>query len=62
MTYYVTYKVEARYIARVNANSIEEALQDSQDRFTEAFFGVAEDIEGEPIVVEDKAGNYVWEK
>ena len=30
MKYYVTYKLEARYIAEVEANDIEEAMQKAE--------------------------------
>lgn len=62
MKYYVTFKVDARYIAEVDADDIEEAKEKAQYSFEEADFGVAEDIEGESIIVEDENGNYVWEK
>lgn len=59
--YWVTYKVEARYIAEVEANDIEEAKKKAESEYIDADFGVAEDIEGEPIIIEDEKGNYVWE-
>lgn len=62
MKYYVTYKVEARYIAEVEASSIEEARKKASEEFCDADFGVAEDIECEDIIVEDENGNYVWER
>lgn len=62
MKYYVTYKVEARYIAEVEADSIEEARNKASEEFCDADFGVAEDIDGEDIIVEDEKGNFVWEK
>ena len=61
MTYYVTYKIEARFIASIKADSIAEALEAAKDRFTDADFGEAEDIDGEPIIIENENGNYVWE-
>jgi hypothetical protein len=60
--YWVTYKVEARYIAEVEAEDIEEAKRKAESEYVDADFGVAEDIEGEPIMVEDENGNYLWEK
>lgn len=60
--YWVTYKVEARYIAEVEADDIEEAKKKAESEYIDADFGVAEDIEGEPIMVEDENGNYLWEK
>lgn len=60
--YWVTYKVEARYIAEVEANDIEEAKAKAESEYIDADFGVAEDIDGEDIIVEDEKGNFVWEK
>ena len=62
MKYYVHYKVEARYIAEVEAGSIEEARQKADVVFSEADFGVAEDIDGEAIIIDDEEYDYVWEK
>ena len=62
MKYYVTYKIDARYIAEVEADSIEEALDKADDAYMDADFGVGEDIDGEAIIVEDEKGNYVWER
>lgn len=62
MKYYVHYKVEARYIAEVEADSIEEARQKADVVFSEADFGVAEDIDGEAIIIDDEEYDYVWEK
>ena len=61
-TYYVTFKVESRFIAAVHAENIDTALKEAQGRFCDADFGEAEDIDGEPIIVEDQEGNFVWEK
>ena len=59
---YVTYKVEARYIAEVEADNLEEARNKANENFFNANFGIAEDIDGEDIIVEDENGNYVWER
>ena len=61
MKYYVTYKIDSRYIAEVEADSVEEALKNAEKEYCDADFGVAEDIDGEPIIVEDENGNFVWE-
>lgn len=61
-TFYVTYKVESRYIASVEADCKETALKEAENKFQDADFGDAEDIEGEAIIIEDEDGNYVWEK
>lgn len=62
MKYYVTYKIDARYIAEVEAENIEEAKEKAEDKYLGADFGVAEDIDGEAIIIEDENGDYVWEK
>lgn len=62
MKYYVTYKVEARYIAEVEADNLEEAMKKGQYEYFDADFGVARDIDAEAIMVEDENGNYVWER
>ncbi len=62
MKYYVTYKVEARYVAEVEADNLEEARKKANEEFCDADFGVAEDIDGEDIIVEDENGNFVWER
>ena len=61
-TFYITYKIEARFIATVDAESLEEAMEAAEGRYHDADFGEAEDIEGEPIIAEDEDGNFVWEK
>ena len=62
MKYYVTYKLEARYIAEVEANDLEEAMQKAESEYLDADFGAAEDIDGEKIIIEDENGNFIWEK
>ena len=62
MTYYVTYKIDARYITEVEAENIEEAKKNAESKFMDADFGEAEDIDGEAIIIEDNNGDYVWEK
>lgn len=62
MKYYVTYKVEARYVAEVEADSLEAAMEKAESEYIDADFGVASDIDGEAIIVEDENGNYVWER
>lgn len=62
MKYYITYKFEARYVAEVEADNLEEAMKEAESEYIGADFGAAEDIDGEAIIVEDENGNYVWEK
>lgn len=61
-TYYVTYRIDARFVAEVHAVSVEEAKQEAQYAWEDADFGVASDINGEPVMVKDADGNYLWEK
>lgn len=61
MKYWVTYKVYASYVAAIEANSLEEAKAKAEDEFCDADFGECVDIEGEPTLVEDEQGNFVWE-
>lgn len=62
MKYYVTMKIEARFVAEVEAESQEDARVAAIEQWQDADFGVSEDITGECIIVEDENGNYVWEK
>lgn len=62
MTYYITYKIEARYIAEVKADNLEEARNKASEELSNADFGVAEDIDWEDMIIEDEHGNYIWER
>ena len=62
MKYYVTYRIDARYVAVVDADSLNEALEKAEQEYYDADFGEAQDIDGKAIVVEDKNGNYIWER
>ena len=62
MKYYVTYRSDARYVAEFEADSLEEAKRKADEKWCDADFGAAQDIDGEPIIVEDENGNFVWEK
>ena len=62
MKYYVTYKIDARYIVEVEADSLEEAMEKAESEYIDADFGVASDIDGEAIIVEDENENYVFER
>lgn len=62
MKYYVTYKIEARYVAEVEADSLEEAMEEAELEYLDANFGEAADIDGEQIIVEDENGNFIWER
>lgn len=60
--YYVSYKVEAKYTAEVEAENLEDAKKKAESDFFDANFGEAFDIDGETIYVEDEEGNFLWEK
>lgn len=61
--YYVTFKVEGRYVAEVEATSIEEAREKARvEGYCDADFGELEDIDGEDIIVEDDNDNIIWER
>ena len=62
MKYYVTYRINARYIAEVEADSLEDAMGKAESEYIDADFGVAEDIDGEKIIVEDDNGSFVWKR
>lgn len=34
----------------------------AEESYMESDFGAAQDINGEPIIVEDESGNFVWER
>lgn len=62
MTYWVTYKIDARYTIPVEAESVDEALMVANDEYFDANFGEAHDIEGYAINMSDEQDNIVWEK
>ena len=62
MKYYITYKIEARYVTEVEADNLEQAMKKAESEYLDADFGEAEDIDSEMIAVEDEKGNFVWEK
>lgn len=59
--YYVTMKLEGRFIAEVFAENIKEAKNLAISQYMDADFGKLEDIDGDCIMVEDVNGNYLWE-
>lgn len=59
--YYVTFKVDARWVVGVEADNVQEAIREAGYQFCDADFGEAEDIEGGAIIVEDDNGNFVME-
>ena len=59
--YYVTMKVEGRFIAKVLAETIKEAKERAISEYRNADFGKLEDIGGNCIIVEDIHGDFLWE-
>lgn len=59
--YYVTMKVEGRFIAKVFAENIKKAKNLATSQYMDADFGKLRDIDGDCIMVEDVNGNYLWE-
>ena len=62
MKYYITYKIEGRYVAEVEADNLKQAMKKAESEYLDADFGEAGDIDGEMIVIEDEKGNFVYEK
>lgn len=60
--YYVKFKVDARFVAEVEAESLEDAKKKATEAFQNADFGEAEDIDADMISVTDENGNYLYEK
>ena len=60
--FWVTYKIDGRFVAEVEATSVEEALQEAEAEYMDTDFGKLADISGTAIIVEDENDNYVWEK
>lgn len=61
---FVTMTVTAQYTfeEEVSDNdSIEDMLSKANERFFEADFGDAEDIDGEVVTIEDEKGNCIYE-
>lgn len=59
MRYRIGFRLSARYIAEVEANSLKEAKEIANEQYENADFGEAEDIDGEIKFVEDKNGNRI---
>lgn len=59
--YYVTMKVEGRFVVRVFAETVKEAKELAISEYTDADFGELEDIDGDCIIVENVHGDILWE-
>ena len=60
MKYYVTFKVDGRYVAEVEADSIEEAKKLGRDEYMDANLNEMDVIFGQMVTVEDEE-DVVWE-
>lgn len=60
MKCYVTYRITAKYIAEVEVDdphNLKQIRQKANEKFSEADFGDAQDIDGTAISIEDEDGN-----
>ena len=60
MKYYVTYAINAFYVAEVEADNLEEARKKAVDKYCEADFGEITDADGDQLMVEDEDDNVIW--
>lgn len=60
--YWVTIKVDGRYVTQVVATSVDEAKGLAESRFADVNLGPLEVVGSECIIIEDDKGNFVWEK
>lgn len=60
--FFVTFAVDGRFVAEVEADSVEEAKAKASSKYLDANFGDIEAVDGEVISVEDADGDFVWEK
>lgn len=60
--YYVTFRIDARYTAEIEAGCLEDAEAIARNQICEADFGQAEDVDSDIIIVTDDCDNYLYEK
>ena len=60
--YYVTFKIDGRFVTEVEAESVEKAIEEATYEYQDADFGKLEIIDGEAVCAEDPDGNFVFEK
>ncbi len=61
-TYYVTFAIDARYVAEVQAITLEEAKRKAETEFEAADIGDINIIGSECIIVEDENGEFLEER
>lgn len=62
MKYYVDFRVKGYYSLEIEATDYEQARDEANVLLCDIDFGGLEDIEWEPISVNDKNGKYYWEE
>lgn len=62
MKYMVVFKIDARYYAEVDVDNLDEAKEIATEKYYDAHFGEAEDIDGELINIIDEEDNLVYER
>ena len=60
--YYVTFRIDGRFVTKVMAKNLEEAKNEALEHYYDADFGVLECVDSKIVVVEDEQGNFVYEK
>lgn len=60
--YWVTMRIEGRYVVGVHADNIEDARIKATEEYWVADFGELEVVDGEEIIIEDSNGDFVWER
>lgn len=60
--YWVTIKVDGRYVTQVVATSVDEAKGLAESRFADVNLDPLKVVGSECIIIEDAKGNFVWEK
>lgn len=63
---FVTFRIDARLVVKVpveDGESTEDILNDAQGIYEATDLGELEDIvKGEPVMIQDSDGNFIWEK
>lgn len=60
-SYYVTLKVDARYVTEVKASSLEEAKRLAEAKFADADLGETECADEKVVLIEDDCGCRLFE-
>lgn len=59
--YYVTLKVDARYVAAVEGNSVDDAINKAKCEFVDCDLNSSEVVGSKVVVVKDESDNIVYE-